>query len=450
PYFIKYNPTLRAEFGSQNAVLLFDRLEYWFSKTKNEFYKFIEPCEHPCYREGDSWCEELGFSRPVFRNAFDKIGMRYISKTAFEKESNPFKGKLFAYYQDRKSNKTIFIRNNSLLAELYERLKDIVQKAAKAIKPTVKKTRKIFQPRDDGLIQPYVRATKDKQINISFKKEDDLKDQENGGDGEALAQKGQIALDMKAIWVEEIGSRGLITFSPDVVAKVVGALEANFQGSLDLWQAHCLKIASSKFLMGEKTGTNFDIKFLYAISSKFISQLAEGKYELGTRKTSQDLKIEALSAKTKHVALKKDILDQHLSRLEDEKKAAEKRVISEKINSLSPKDLEGYKAQYEGLMKDSSSGEAHSFRQEGWGGRNVTFMFDLFLHKKMKETLFEKGEGSSSLGEQEKQLKEKRGHIQNLYDLGIKALKELKAGKVSPFGENHGILPSNHTGLCQA
>ena len=172
PYFIKYNPALVAEFGSQNAVLLFDRLEYWFSKTKNEFYKFIEPCDHPCYREGDSWCEELGFSRPVFRTAFDKIGTRYISKTAFEKESDPFKGKLFAYYQDRKSNKTIFVRNNSLLAELYERLKDIIQKTVKAIKPTVERTLKTFQPRAGGLIQPYVRATKDKQINTSFIKKE--------------------------------------------------------------------------------------------------------------------------------------------------------------------------------------------------------------------------------------------------------------------------------------
>ena len=102
-YFIKYNPALRAEFGSQTAVLLFDRLEYWFKIKKNQFYKFIEPCEHGAYKIGDSWSEELGFSKKVFRTAFDKIGIRYKSKTEFEKESNPFKGKLFAYYQDRQT-----------------------------------------------------------------------------------------------------------------------------------------------------------------------------------------------------------------------------------------------------------------------------------------------------------------------------------------------------------
>jgi hypothetical protein len=127
PYFIKYNPTLVAEFGSQTAVLLFDRLEYWFSKKQNEFYKFIEPCDHPLCKKGDTWTEELGLSKRIFRTAFDKIGIRYISKTAFEKEADPFKGKLFAYYRDRQTKKTIFVRNNLLLKKLYKRLKHILQ-----------------------------------------------------------------------------------------------------------------------------------------------------------------------------------------------------------------------------------------------------------------------------------------------------------------------------------
>ena len=42
------------------------------------------------------------------------------------------------------------------------------------------------------------------------------------------------------------------------------------------------------------------------------------------------------------------------------------------------------------------------------------------------------------------------GHMQNLYDLGLKALEDLRGGKLSPFGKNHGILSSNHKDLCQA
>jgi hypothetical protein len=61
-------------------------------------------------------------------------------------------------------------------------------------------------PTGTPLGSPYAGATKDKQINTSYKKEDGLRNKENRGDGEALTQNGQIALDMKAIWVEEIGS----------------------------------------------------------------------------------------------------------------------------------------------------------------------------------------------------------------------------------------------------
>ena len=170
PYFIKYNPALTAEFGSQNAVILFDRLEYWFSKKKNEFYKFIEPCSHPLCRAGDTWSEELGFSKKVFRTAFDKIGIRYKSKTEFEKESDPFKGMMFAYYQDRQTKKTIFVRNNSLIALLYARLKSIVAKTANSTKNSIKTSLKKGSPTVNPLGSPHAGANKDKQITTSFKK----------------------------------------------------------------------------------------------------------------------------------------------------------------------------------------------------------------------------------------------------------------------------------------
>lgn len=59
-----YCPELNLVTGSVNATLLMMQLEYWFKTTAlAPFYKFLEPCESPRYKVGDSWCEEMGLSR---------------------------------------------------------------------------------------------------------------------------------------------------------------------------------------------------------------------------------------------------------------------------------------------------------------------------------------------------------------------------------------------------
>ena len=102
--------THEPELCSPYLGLIRGQLEYWFSKKPQGFYKFLEPCNHPLYRAGDSWTEELGFSRRVFNAAFDLIGVRYKSKTAFLNAQDKFQGKLYASYHDRKTNKTHFVQ----------------------------------------------------------------------------------------------------------------------------------------------------------------------------------------------------------------------------------------------------------------------------------------------------------------------------------------------------
>lgn len=118
-YFVKFIPELNLKFKKTEATLLIGQLEYWFSKYANGFYKFMEPCEHPHYRFGDSWTEELSLSRKVLNKAFDLVGVRYKSKSAYEEESDKFKGKLYASYYDRGENKTYYIRNHDFLKELF-------------------------------------------------------------------------------------------------------------------------------------------------------------------------------------------------------------------------------------------------------------------------------------------------------------------------------------------
>ena len=102
-FFIQYTPELKRFFGSSKAAIIFERLEYWSQKYSSGFWKFFEPCEfHPQYRQGDSWEEELGFSRKVFNRVFSLIGVHYKSKSDFRAQADPFQGKLYASYYDRK------------------------------------------------------------------------------------------------------------------------------------------------------------------------------------------------------------------------------------------------------------------------------------------------------------------------------------------------------------
>ena len=86
---IPYVKELRPITGSVTSCILMMQLDYWFLlEVKGKFpyykgfYKFMEPCNHPMYKEGDSWREELEFSSKEFRNAFDHIAVRHTSKNA--------------------------------------------------------------------------------------------------------------------------------------------------------------------------------------------------------------------------------------------------------------------------------------------------------------------------------------------------------------------------------
>lgn len=59
---IPYRKELNLITGGALESIFLAQLLYWYEVNDcNEFYKFREPCDHPLYKEGDSWCEELGF-----------------------------------------------------------------------------------------------------------------------------------------------------------------------------------------------------------------------------------------------------------------------------------------------------------------------------------------------------------------------------------------------------
>jgi hypothetical protein len=118
------------------ATILFQQLEWRFSKYPEGFYKFMKPSpNHQKYKLGDSWMEELGFSREEFRTAFDAIGIRYNSKTEYlnrQKEGNTFIRRdesgndtteaLYCSYHDRNSGLTFHLRNHDLVDRRLEEI----------------------------------------------------------------------------------------------------------------------------------------------------------------------------------------------------------------------------------------------------------------------------------------------------------------------------------------
>lgn len=74
-----YRKELNPISGGVNQTLLLCQMIYWANKNNYEpFYKFKEPCEHRLYIEGDSWCEELGFTRSQFDTAIKDLKEREL------------------------------------------------------------------------------------------------------------------------------------------------------------------------------------------------------------------------------------------------------------------------------------------------------------------------------------------------------------------------------------
>jgi len=94
---INYRPALNKITGSVLSTILLSQVLYWWKKKGGkEFYKFRDKCNHALYNEGDSWCEELGFSVKEFDNAIKRIGFK-LGKT----ENRIKKEEAFiTYYRD--------------------------------------------------------------------------------------------------------------------------------------------------------------------------------------------------------------------------------------------------------------------------------------------------------------------------------------------------------------
>lgn len=110
-----YDKNLRKITWSLTSAILLQQCIYWSEKNKwNKFFKFIEPCNHELYKEWDSWCEELWFSKKEFNWAIKKIWFKLWknNKNEISKEEA-----IIIYYTDS-SRVTWYSINYDLLNKL--------------------------------------------------------------------------------------------------------------------------------------------------------------------------------------------------------------------------------------------------------------------------------------------------------------------------------------------
>ncbi|MCZ6116906.1 hypothetical protein [Campylobacter ureolyticus] len=70
---IPYRKELNAITGGVMASILLSQMLYWVKKSGNGFYKFKTPSKNKFYKNGDSWCEELGFSVKELDGALKRL-----------------------------------------------------------------------------------------------------------------------------------------------------------------------------------------------------------------------------------------------------------------------------------------------------------------------------------------------------------------------------------------
>lgn len=388
-FYIKFYPGIKSSLGCGKATLILGRFEYWFTKYQQGFYKFIEPCKHPLYRTGDSWAEEIGFSRKVFAKAFDLIGIRYKSKSAFQKASNKFQGKLYASYHDRKTNQTYFFRNHSFANQFLQNL--FKRKTPSETLPP-KKTK------NKDLLNDKFSFKKGRSRNVQVGRSFNKLIQKNTSSLSSDTPKNKIQAfnrtqqkvmeEMIEIWKEEIGEIG-ITTSESLLKRLNKAFVNFFDQSIESWKTYCRIISSSKFLMGEAKNKFFKKAWItWAITENAIKKIREGVFNLGDRQTTLDKKVNDIDFELLTLTNEKNktisIIDEISIDIKEERTKKAKKII----NCLPEKDLTKAKKEFEEYLEKENNSISEQYRKRGWEGLFVETYFDDFLKEKVEKEIF--------------------------------------------------------------
>ena len=120
---ISYRPILNHITGGLEQTILLQQIIFrWDNAGRKPFYKFKEECDHKLYKNGDSWLEELGFTRRQFDRALN--GSKNKEGEAVQrgighkvKAGKPKKRDVFVYYWTGMDRLTYYEINEPFLAK---------------------------------------------------------------------------------------------------------------------------------------------------------------------------------------------------------------------------------------------------------------------------------------------------------------------------------------------
>lgn len=249
-----------------NSII--SQAEYWFSKKENGFYKFVEPSDHYLYKEGDSWTEEVGCVRKTFNKAFDIIGVRYKSKSAFLLETNPFKGKLYASYHDRKTGKTYYFRNHALI--------DQVMKQLNPLKKETSDLKKFDQP----AVTVTVKKTRSSNIDTKTTKHiTPLSPKAADAAGDEEIKK------LIFIWNDRTGQKATLScFRKREQKNLLNFFSETCKGKFELWKKFCDAVGEDRVLSGKISSFGWKATLPWLSKKSNIEKILNGSYSLDFNK----------------------------------------------------------------------------------------------------------------------------------------------------------------------
>lgn len=386
---------------SSKSYMVLQRLEYWFKKKPNGFFKFIQPCTLKAYKAGDSWVEELGITRPTFNKAFDQIGTRHRSRTAFLASTDKFKGKMYASYYERRLNKMFFIRNDEVANEFKSNLYSAEKlKVTKALTPSSldrKNTSEIHEKNTfgNGTFFRSPGGTIGGKINLpsfSYRKKTTLY---NSGSiprkPELNPEHVAVAEEMKRIWLEEVEDFGDAVILPCLTKNLWQAFKDCFQGCWERWRSYCRMIASSKFLMGEGNNKTFKkIWINWAIKAETIQRVIAGGFGLGTRKLSEkeEKKQEEIRIEKQDLLIEKQAIENTMEELRESVDKGRKGKVLRHIESISALEKQSLEVKFMKLLEDTNDPLLKDHGDNLWKVRWTIMRFERFMITELTESLF--------------------------------------------------------------
>jgi hypothetical protein len=273
-------PTLAAKIGLNEAIIL-QQIHYWIDPRGN---KNLREGRHWVYNSYKDWKKQFPFwaERTLQRAILSLEKLKLIMSSNFSK--NPLdKTKWYTINYDELSIISKGVKRtcqNGIIddAKLFIRSCQNGTIYNKNTETTTEITTSSLNPSSKP------RPVEGVSQNRRRRKNNFIDDQKNiYSTNQESFKASDIAISMMQLWNDLVGQgRDPLALTPKTSALMEKVLGEEFQGSLDQWKSYCLKISSSKYLMGE-TEQGFKATLGWCLTQSTIEKILGGRYTTGTR-----------------------------------------------------------------------------------------------------------------------------------------------------------------------